>query len=100
MLSEKAAPKRRLFFLAPIIAEQLGKKTLMMKLNEKYPTFIVKRFIALKNSADGCLLIRDGSNTPLSGIGDYKKDLNSEKPYLKVTPKRQFKEKQWIMKGN
>ena len=61
-----------------IAAEQLGRKTLMMELDEKYADVIVKRFITLKHSIDGCFLIRDGNNTSLSEIKDYKKVLDSE----------------------
>lgn len=61
-----------------IAAEQLGRKTLMMELDEKYADVIVKRFITLKHSIDGCFLIRDGNKTPLNEIEDYKKVLDSE----------------------
>lgn len=61
-----------------IAAEQLGRKTLMMELDEKYADVIVKRFITLKHSVDGCFLIREGNKTPLSEIDDYKKVLESE----------------------
>lgn len=61
-----------------IAAEQLGRKTLMMELDEKYADVIVKRFITLKHSVDGCFLIRDGNKTSLNEIKDYKKVLDSE----------------------
>ena len=61
-----------------IAAEQLGRKTLMMELDEKYADVIVKRFITLKHSIDGCFLIREGNKTPLREIQDYKKVLDSE----------------------
>lgn len=61
-----------------IAAEQLGRKTLMMELDEKYADVIVKRFITLKHLVDGCFLIRDGNKTSLSEIEDYKKVLDSE----------------------
>lgn len=61
-----------------IAAEQLGRNTLMMELDEKYADVIVKRFITLKHSVDGCFLIRDGNKTPISEIEDYKKVLDSE----------------------
>ena len=61
-----------------IAAEQLGRNTLMMELDEKYADVIVKRFITLKHSVDGCFLIRDGNKTSLSEIEDYKKVLGSE----------------------
>ncbi len=61
-----------------IAAEQLGRKTLMMELDEKYADVIVKRFITLKHSVDGCFLIRDGNKTSLSESEDYKKVLESE----------------------
>ena len=61
-----------------IAAEQLGRKTLMMELDEKYADVIVKRFITLKHSVDGCFLIREGNKTPLREIQDYKKVLESE----------------------
>ena len=50
----------------------------MMELDEKYADVIVKRFITLKHSVDGCLLIRDGNKTSLSEIEDYKNVLDSE----------------------
>ena len=50
----------------------------MMELDEKYADVIVKRFITLKHSVDGCFLIRDGIKTPLSEIKDYKKVLDNE----------------------
>ena len=61
-----------------IAAEQLGRNTLMMELDEKYADVIVKRFITLKHSVDGCFLIRDGNKTSLSEIEDYKEVLGSE----------------------
>ena len=61
-----------------IAAEQLGRKTLMMELDEKYADVIVKRFITFKHSVDGCFLIRDGNKTSLSEIKDYKKVLDNE----------------------
>ena len=61
-----------------IAAEQLGRKTLMMELDEKYADVIVKRFITLKHSVDGCFLIRNGNKTPLNEIKDYKKVLDNE----------------------
>ena len=61
-----------------IATEQLGRNTLMMELDEKYADVIVKRFITLKHSVDGCFLIRDGNKTSLSEIEDYKKVLGSE----------------------
>ena len=61
-----------------IAAEQLGRKTLMMELDEKYADVIVKRFITLKHSVDGCFLIREGNKTPLREIEDYKKVLDNE----------------------
>ena len=61
-----------------IAAEQLRRKTLMMELDEKYADVIVKRFITLKHSVDGCFLIRDGNKTSLNEIKDYKKVLESE----------------------
>ena len=61
-----------------IAAEQLRRKTIMMELDEKYADVIVKRFITLKHSVDGCFLIRDGNKTSLNEIKDYKKVLESE----------------------
>lgn len=61
-----------------IAAEQLGRKTLIMELDEKYADVIVKRFITLKHSVDGCFLIRDGNKTSLNEIEDYKNVLDSE----------------------
>ena len=63
-----------------IACEQLGRKAFMMELDEKYADVIVKRFIALKHSTDGCFLIRDGIRTSLSEIEDYKKVLEVEEP--------------------
>lgn len=61
-----------------IASEQLGRKAIMMELDEKYADVIVKRFITLKHSTNGCFLIRDGIKTPLSGISDYKKVLEGD----------------------
>ena len=61
-----------------IAAEQLGRKTLMMELDEKYADVIVKRFITLKHSVDGCFLTRESNKTPLREIQDYKKVLESK----------------------
>lgn len=61
-----------------IAAEQLGRKALMMELDEKYADVIVKRYIALKQSADGCFLLRDGERTPLAAIPDYAGTLERE----------------------
>ena len=61
-----------------IAAEQLGRKALMMELDERYADVIVKRYIALRHSADGCFLFRDGIKTPLSQIGDYAKASGDE----------------------
>lgn len=61
-----------------ISSEQLGRKALMMELDEKYADVIVKRFIALKHSTNGCFLIRDGIKTQLSEISDYQKVLEGD----------------------
>ena len=61
-----------------IASEQLGRKALMMELDEKYADVIVKRFITLKDSTNGCFLIRDGIKTPLSEISDYQKVLEGD----------------------
>ena len=61
-----------------IAAEQLGRKTLMMELDEKYADVIVKRYIALRHSVEGCLLLREGNRVPLKDIEDYRKVLEGE----------------------
>jgi len=54
-----------------IACEELKRKSLIMELDERYVDVIVKRYCRLKNSLDGCFLIRDGSKIPLSTIADY-----------------------------
>lgn len=54
-----------------IACEELKRKSLIMELDERYVDVIVKRYCRLKNSLDGCFLIRDGSKIPLSTILDY-----------------------------
>ena len=54
-----------------IACEELKRKALIMELDERYVDVIIKRYSRLKNSLDGCFLIRDGSKIPLSTIADY-----------------------------
>ena len=54
-----------------IACEELKRKALVMELDEHYVDVIVKRYSRLKNSIDGCFLIRDGVKIPLSTIPDY-----------------------------
>jgi DNA modification methylase len=54
-----------------IACEELKRKALVMELDERYVDVIVKRYSRLKNSIDGCFLIRDGVKIPLSTIPDY-----------------------------
>lgn len=61
-----------------IAAEELNRKAMLMELDERYVDVIVKRYIRLKNSADGCFIIRDGQRTPLSEIPDYSLDENAD----------------------
>lgn len=59
-----------------IAADQLNRKTLMMELDEKYADVIVKRYISLKHSLEGCFLVRGDLKIPLTEIEDYKKVLD------------------------
>ena len=60
-----------------IACEQAGRINYSMELDEKYADVIVKRFIKYKDSTDGCYLIRDGVQIPLSEISDFSSILNS-----------------------
>lgn len=53
-------------------SEQLGRKSFLMELDEKFVDVIVKRYIALVESNDNCYLIRDGKKTSLSSIQEFE----------------------------
>lgn len=54
-----------------IAADQIGRKCLMMELDERYSDVIVKRYLRFVQSADGCWLERGGAKTPLSEIKEF-----------------------------
>ena len=54
-----------------IACEQVERIAYLMELDEKYVDVIVKRYLKLKDSDDGCYLIRDGKQIPLSEIPDF-----------------------------
>lgn len=54
-----------------IACEQIERIGYLMELDEKYVDVIVKRYLKLKDSDEGCYLIRDGKQIPLSEIPDF-----------------------------
>ena len=54
-----------------IACEQIERIAYLMELDEKYVDVIVKRYLKLKNSDEGCYLVRDGKQIPLSEIPDF-----------------------------
>lgn len=54
-----------------IACEQIERVSHLMELDEKYVDVIVKRYLKLKGSVEGCYLIRDGKQIPLSEIPDF-----------------------------
>ncbi len=54
-----------------IACEQIERVSHLMELDEKYVDVIVKRYLKLKDSDEGCYLIRDGKQIPLSQIPDF-----------------------------
>lgn len=54
-----------------IACEELKRKAFVMELDERYVDVIVKRYGRLKNSLDGCYLIREGKKITLSTIPEY-----------------------------
>lgn len=54
-----------------IACEQIERIAYLMELDEKYVDVIVKRYLKLKDSDEGCYLIRDGKQIPLSEIPDF-----------------------------
>ena len=55
-----------------IAAEQAGRIAYLMELDEKYVDVIVKRYIRSVGTYEGCFLLRNGEQIPLSGIKDYQ----------------------------
>ena len=51
-----------------IACEQLNRTCYMMELDPKYCTVILKRYIAIKGSADDVFLIKDGNKIPFNEI--------------------------------
>ena len=54
-----------------IACEQIERVSHLMELDEKYVDVIVKRYLKLKGSDEGCYLIRDGKKIPFSEIPDF-----------------------------
>lgn len=54
-----------------IACEQIERIAYLMELDEKYVDVIVKRYLKQKDSDEGCYLIRDGKQIPLSEIPDF-----------------------------
>jgi len=54
-----------------IACEQIERIAYLMELDEKYVDVIVKRYLKLKDSDEGCYLVRDGKQIPLSEIPDF-----------------------------
>ena len=54
-----------------IACEQIERVSHLMELDEKYVDVIVKRYLKLKGSVEGCYLIRGGKQIPLSEISDF-----------------------------
>jgi DNA modification methylase len=63
-----------------IASEKLNRRAYLMELDERYMDVIVKRYLSLMQSADGCFLIRGDQKIPLSEIDDYQ--LNQEAELL------------------
>lgn len=63
-----------------IASEKLNRRAYLMELDERYMDVIVKRYLSLMQSTDGCFLIRDDQKIPLSEIEDYQ--LNQEAELL------------------
>lgn len=59
-----------------IASEKLNRRAYLMELDERYMDVIVKRYLSLMQSADGCFLVRGDQKIPLSEIEDYQ--LNQE----------------------
>ena len=59
-----------------IASEKLNRRAYLMELDERYMDVIVKRYLSLMQSADGCFLIRGDKKIPLSEVEDYQ--LNQE----------------------
>lgn len=55
-----------------IASEKLNRRAYLMELDERYMDVIVKRYLSLMQSADGCFLIRGDQKIPLSEIEDYQ----------------------------
>ena len=51
-----------------IASEQLGRKSCLMELDEKFVDVIVKRYIKYKEAPDDCFLIRNDRKIPLSSV--------------------------------
>jgi DNA modification methylase len=51
-----------------IASDQLGRRSCLMELDEKFIDVIVQRYIRYKGSKEGCYLLRDGEKIPLEDI--------------------------------
>lgn len=54
-----------------IASEKLGRRAYLMELDERYMDVIVKRYLSLMQSAEGCFLIRENQRIPLSEIAEF-----------------------------
>lgn len=61
-----------------IASDKLDRRAFLMELDERYVDVIVKRYLSLKGSANGCFLIREGQKIPLSDIAEYAEKPDSE----------------------
>jgi DNA modification methylase len=52
-------------------SEQLGRKSFLMELDERFIDVIVKRYITLVESNENCYLIRDGKRTSVASIKEF-----------------------------
>lgn len=62
-----------------IASDQAERICFTMELDEKYADVIVKRYIKMKGDLKDCVLLRDGTETPLSEIDDFASVLEKAK---------------------
>lgn len=55
-----------------IASDQIDRCAMLMELDEKFVDVIVKRYLRFVQTYDGCYVIRNGVQTPLKEIPDYK----------------------------
>lgn len=61
-----------------IAADQIDRCAILMELDEKFVDVIVKRYLRFVQTYDGCYVIRNGVETPLKDIPDYKVEFAGE----------------------